>query len=79
MPSFDWKAHRSRQNENKPKDAKTSIGKKQVKWFTPVLPATQKEEIRRIMVRSQPSQNNLQDSISKKPFTKKGMVERLKV
>jgi hypothetical protein len=41
-------------------------------WLTPVILATQKAEIRRMAVRSQPWANSLGDPISKKPFTKKG-------
>jgi hypothetical protein len=40
-------------------------------WFTPVILATQEAEIRRIVVRSQPWQIVLQDSISKSPSQKK--------
>jgi hypothetical protein len=35
-------------------------------WLTPVILATQEAEIRRIVIRSQPWQIILQDSISKK-------------
>jgi hypothetical protein len=45
----------------------------------PVILALQEAEIRRITVRSQPGQIVLQDPILKKPFTKKGLVEWLKV
>jgi hypothetical protein len=38
----------------------------------PVILATQKAEIRRIEVQSQPEQIVLRDPILKKPFTKKG-------
>jgi hypothetical protein len=41
-------------------------------WLTLVILATQKAEIGRIEVQSQPRQIVLKDSISKKPFTKKG-------
>jgi hypothetical protein len=44
--------------------------------LTPIILATQEAEIRRIMVPSQPV---LQDLISKKSFTKVGLVEWLKV
>jgi hypothetical protein len=37
-----------------------------------VILTTEEAKIRRVVVRSQPRQNSLQDSISKKPFTKKG-------
>jgi hypothetical protein len=40
-------------------------------WLTPVIPATQEAEIRRIVVRSQPRANSSRDPISKKPITKK--------
>jgi hypothetical protein len=42
-------------------------------WLTPVILATQEAEIRRIAIQSQPWANNLQDPISKKPITKKGL------
>jgi hypothetical protein len=45
----------------------------------PVIPATQEAEIRRIAVRSQSWENNSRDLISKKPTTKIGLVEWLKV
>jgi hypothetical protein len=49
-------------------------------WYlTPVILATQEAEIRRITVPSQAGQTVLQDPILKKPFTKKEMVEWLKV
>jgi hypothetical protein len=41
----------------------------------PVILAIQEAEIRRIVVRSQTRQIVSQDPISKKPFTKKEMVE----
>jgi hypothetical protein len=44
--------------------------------LTPIILAIQEAEIRRIMVPSQPV---LQDLISKKSFTKVGLVEWLKV
>jgi hypothetical protein len=47
--------------------------------LTPVILATQEAETRRITVRSQPQANSSQDTILKKPFTKKGLVEWLKV
>jgi hypothetical protein len=40
--------------------------------------ATQKAEIRRIAIQSQPRTNSSQDPILKKPNTKKGLAERLK-
>jgi hypothetical protein len=43
----------------------------------PVILATQEVEIRRIVVRSQPKANSLQDPISRKPITKKGWREAL--
>jgi hypothetical protein len=50
-----------------------------VPWLTPVILSTKEAEIRRIEVGSQPGQNRSRDPISKKPFTKKGLVEWLKV
>jgi hypothetical protein len=38
----------------------------------PVILANQEAEIRRITVQSQPRKNSSQDSVVKKPFTKKG-------
>jgi hypothetical protein len=43
----------------------------------PVILATQKAEIRRIAVLSQPWTNSLGDTISRKPITKKGLVDWL--
>jgi hypothetical protein len=43
------------------------------RWFTPIIPATQEAEIRRILVRSQPGQIVPRDPISKIPITKKGL------
>jgi hypothetical protein len=40
------------------------------RWLTPVIPATQKAEIRRIAVEAQA--NSSRDSILKTPFTEKG-------
>jgi hypothetical protein len=40
-----------------------------------VIPATQKAEIRRIVVQSQPGQNSSQDPISKKTHQEKELVE----
>jgi hypothetical protein len=48
-------------------------------WQTPVIPATQEAEIRRIAVRSQPGQIAQETLSRKKPITKKGLVEWLKV
>jgi hypothetical protein len=45
----------------------------------PVILATQEAEITKIAVQSQPRQKSSQDPISKKPFTKIGLVEWLKV
>jgi CTP:phosphocholine cytidylyltransferase-like protein len=42
------------------------------KWFMPIIQATPKAEIRRIVVQSQPGQIVLGNSIWKKPVTKKG-------
>jgi hypothetical protein len=48
-------------------------------WFTPVIPATQKAEIRRIAVQSQPKQIIHETLSRKKPSQKIGLVEWLKV
>jgi hypothetical protein len=48
-------------------------------WLTPVISATQEAEIRRIEVQSQPRQIVQETLSQKKPFTKKGLVEWLKV
>jgi hypothetical protein len=45
----------------------------------PVVLAAQEVEIRRIAVHSQPGQIVPRDPVSKNPFTKKGLVEWLKV
>jgi hypothetical protein len=45
----------------------------------PIILATQEAEIRRIAVQSQPLANSSQDSILKKPITKKVLVEWLKL
>jgi hypothetical protein len=52
--------------------------KARYQWLRPAIPATQEAEIRRIVVQSQLWANSSQDPISKKPITKKGLVERLK-
>jgi hypothetical protein len=53
---------------------------KWLQWLTPLILATQKTEIRRIKVRSQPRQNSLRDPLSKKKKNhKKGLVEWFKV
>jgi hypothetical protein len=41
-------------------------------WLMPVILATQKAEIRRTAVQSQPWINSLRNPILKKPVTKKG-------
>jgi hypothetical protein len=51
----------------------------QHQWLVPVILATYVTEIRRIMIQGQPGQIVLQELISKKPFTKKGLVGWLKV
>jgi hypothetical protein len=48
-------------------------------WLTPVILATQEAEIRRFTVWSQPQANSSRDPISKKPNTKKRLMEWLKV
>jgi hypothetical protein len=48
-------------------------------WLTPVIPATQEAEIRRIEVQSQPGQTVHKTLSRKKPFTKIGLVEWFKV
>jgi hypothetical protein len=45
-------------------------------WFTPVIPATQEAEIRRIAVGSQPGQ--VCETLSRKYPSQKGLVEWLK-
>jgi hypothetical protein len=47
-------------------------------WLTPVILATQKAEIRRIEVRSQP-RKIVCETLSRKYLTQKGLVEWLKV
>jgi hypothetical protein len=44
-------------------------------WFMPIILAIQEAEIRRKPVQA----NSLRDPISKKPITKQGLVEWLKV
>jgi hypothetical protein len=46
-------------------------------WLTPVIPATQEAEIRRIVVQSQPQANSL--PYLQKNSSQKGLVEWLKV
>jgi hypothetical protein len=48
-------------------------------WLAPVLLVTQKAEIRRMAVKSQPGQTVPQDPILKKTHHKNGLVEWLKV
>jgi hypothetical protein len=48
-------------------------------WLTLIILATQKAEIRRITVKSQPRQVVHETLSRKKNFTKKGLVEWLKV
>jgi hypothetical protein len=47
-------------------------------WLTPVIPATQEAEIRRMAVQSQTWANSSRD-LSRKILHKKGLVEWLKV
>jgi hypothetical protein len=47
-------------------------------WLTPVILPTQEAKIRRIVVRSQPGQI-VHETLSRKPFTKIGLMEWLKV
>jgi hypothetical protein len=49
------------------------------RWLTPIILAAQGAEIRRISVRSHLGKIILQDPVSKKPFTKIGLVKWLKV
>jgi hypothetical protein len=49
-------------------------------WLVPVILATQETEIRRIKVGSKPAQANSSGRpFLKKPFTKIGLVERLRM
>jgi hypothetical protein len=48
-------------------------------WLTPVIPAAQEAEIRRIAVLSQPRQIVLESLSQKNPSQKRGLVEWLKV
>jgi hypothetical protein len=43
-------------------------------WLTPIILATQEEEIRKIKEQSQPQQIALRDDILKKPITKMGCI-----
>jgi hypothetical protein len=45
----------------------------------PIIPSTQETEIKRIVVGRKPGEIVPQDPILKKPFTKIGLVECLKV
>jgi hypothetical protein len=49
------------------------------RWLTPEILATEEAEIRRITDHSQPRQIVLETPSWKKPITKKGLVEWLKV
>jgi hypothetical protein len=49
------------------------------RWLTPVILAAWETEIRRIEVRSQPREIVHKTLSRKKPITKKGLVEWLKV
>jgi hypothetical protein len=46
------------------------------RWLTPVIPATQEAEIRRMAVQSQPQANSSEDPISKKKKKKKKRKEK---
>jgi hypothetical protein len=48
-------------------------------WLTPVIPAAQEAEIRRIAVLSQPRQIVVESLSQKNPSQKRGLVEWLKV
>jgi hypothetical protein len=48
-------------------------------WLTSVILATQEAESRRIGAGGEPKQIVLKDPVSKRPLTKKGVVEGLKV
>jgi hypothetical protein len=48
-------------------------------WLTPIILATKEAEIKRIKVQSQPGQTVLKCLSRKKPITKKGLVDWLKV
>jgi hypothetical protein len=47
-------------------------------WLMPIILATQEAEIRKIIVRSQPGQI-VRETLSRKPFTKIGLVKWLEV
>jgi hypothetical protein len=54
---------------------RNSEWKKQYSWalvLTPVILASQEAKIRRMQFEASPGQNSSEDSISKKPNTKKG-------
>jgi hypothetical protein len=57
---------------------KKSTGSAQQWWLTPVIPATQEAEIRRITVQSQPRQI-VHKTLSQKNPSQKRLVEWLKV
>jgi hypothetical protein len=61
-------------------DCTLKMAQKQARrwWCTPVIPATQEAEIRRIVVQSQSGQVALETLSQKKKITKAGLVEWLK-
>jgi hypothetical protein len=48
-------------------------------WLTPVIPATQEAEIRRIEVQSQPWANSSRDPMWRKPIANKGLTDCLRL
>jgi hypothetical protein len=62
--------------KKKKKKEKKKVG---FQWLMPITLATQEAEMRRITVQSQPRQIVCETLSQKKPITKKGLVEWLKV